>query len=209
MQTNRTDFNETWLTESPSGLGDFELFDMLVYNIADLRKNGFIPTNLNNNLFKIELDTMIYYWYEANNVILLIVELEKKPLGLIVLAVAKNPTHRNKPPYATDAYLAILNDKKSSLRIISDKQLSNAGFSMWKRLYAAGNKVSVYDTSLPGGTFKTIDAAEDMNQYFQHDNTDYEKYRFILSPAGKVLGETRNHFHNRRYRELAKINTSD
>jgi len=201
MLTDKTDFVETWLAESPSGIGSF---DMLEYNIHDLIHNGFVPATV-NELKKIELNTMIYYWYEQDSKIILGAEFEKKPQGLLVRILGKNPKWKQRKPFASDLYMAVLQDQKRSIRIFSDKQLSDEGFKFWQRLLQRGFKISVYDSALPGQSLKTFDSPEEMNQYFKIDDTNFERYQYVLSSDSQVLGETRNHFNNRRYRELAGL----
>ena len=46
MATSRTDFNETWLFEMPHGVGSFETFNTLVYNITDIINNGGVPISI-------------------------------------------------------------------------------------------------------------------------------------------------------------------
>ena len=210
MTTSRTDFIQTWLTEMPEGLGKFETFDQLEYNIADLKKNQLPITELGNNLKKIDLNQTAYYWYESNGVVLLGVELEKKQQGWIVRLTGKNPINRGRAPYASDLYNAVLKDSKHySIRLISDTQLSDEGYAIWKRLFDQGHKVSVYKRNDPGKSFQTFKSIEEFDQYFQHDNTDFRQYQYVLSESGEMLAETRSFFNTRRYRELAGLILED
>jgi hypothetical protein len=208
MNTSRTQFNETWLTEMPEGLGKFEMFDMLKYNINDMIKHNQTIIDLGNNLKKIELQQSVYYWYGQSNEVLLGAELSKASQGWIVQLVGKNPKIRGRAPFASDLYNAILQDTKSSIRILSDKQLSDEGFEIWKRLFQQGHKISVYDNEAPGKTFKTFDTIEELNQYIQNDNSDFKRYQYVLT-ENSYLAETRNNFNNRRYRELAGLSLLD
>lgn len=209
LSTSRTDFNETWLTEMPSGVGSFETYDMLNYSIQDLISNGHTPTNISDTLRKIDLPSSVYYWHEKGGEILIGVELDKRPQGLVVNLTGKLPTLKGRPLYASDLYNTILNTAHSSIRILSDKQLSDEGYSMWQRMLAHGHKVSVYDRQSPGKTFQTFKTAADMEQFFAHDDTNFERYQFILSEAGQQLGETRSYFNTRRHRELAGLSVND
>jgi len=72
MTTSRTDFNETWLTEMPQGIGSFPMFDYLEYNIKDRIKSGSEVLDLKDDLKKIAGQQVVYYWYEKNGMILLV-----------------------------------------------------------------------------------------------------------------------------------------
>jgi hypothetical protein len=202
--TSRIDFNETWLIEMPTGLGSFETYDMLEYNIKDLIDNGVVPTDLGNGIKKIDLSQTMVYWYEdKNGTILLGVELDKKSQGLIVRLTGKNPKYRGKSPYASELYQFILRDNKTkSIRLLSDESLSDEGKQIWDRLFSMGLNVSVYDRESPGKSFKTFKTKEEMDNYFELDNTDFKRYQYVLSESGEMLAETRSFFNTRRYREL-------
>lgn len=208
-QTSRNDFNDTWLVEMPSGLGSFEIFDALEYSIKDLLQAGIEKMPVKDNIYKIELPNSVYYWYEINGTIALGSELHKKPQGLIVSITAKNPIFRNKPPYASELYKIILNDTPSNIRILSDTQLSDEGFSIWKKLLNQGLKISVYDKLNPGKTFKTFDNEIDMDEYFKHDDDDFKRYQYVISETILQLAECKSFFNTRRYRELAGLSLED
>lgn len=203
---SRTRFNQSWLTEMPSGLGSFETYDALVYSIKDRIKQGSEVRSLGNGLYKITGQQVLYYWVGATDRIDIGVELEITPQALVVNLTGKNPSLRGKPPYASNLYLAILKDSDRSIRIMSDKQLSDEGYGIWKRLLRSGNTVSVYDNQDPGQTFKTFDKVEDLDRYFANDDTDFMRYQYVLSQPGEMLAETRSYFNTRRYRELAGLN---
>lgn len=200
---SREDFNKTWLTEMPSGLGSITTFDAIEYNINDMLSNNVNPINITNNLKKIELSQTIYYWYETvDGEIVLGVELEKKPQGLVVRLTGKNPKYKGKMPYASNLYSDILKDNKNlSLRLFSDITLSDEGKAIWDRLFDMGLNVSVYDIEYPGKTFKTFKTKQEMNTYFANDDSDYERYQYVLSEIGAMLAETRSFFNIRRFRE--------
>lgn len=203
MPTCRTDFNETWLTEMPMGLGSFETYDALVYNIKDLLDNGVAPKDLGNGVKKIELLPTVFYWYENKNTIILGVGLVKKQQGLVVQLTGKNPKYRGKPPYASDLYQFILRDNKTkSIRLLSDESLSDEGKQIWDRLFSMGLNVSVYDRESPGKSFKTFKTKKEMDNYFELDNTDFKRYQYVLSESREMLAETRSYFNTRRMREL-------
>lgn len=203
---SREDFNQSWLTEMPEGLGKFETFDALEYHINDLIKNNVVPENLGNNVEKIELSQTVYYWVrDKNGAIVLGVELEKTPQALIVMLTGKNPKYKGKPPYASDLYKFILDDNKHlSLRLMSDISLSDEGKAIWDRLFQSGLSVSIYDRDNPGRSFTSLNSKEEMDQYFKNDDANFKRYQYVISESGEMLAETRSFFHIRRFREQVK-----
>ena len=138
------------------------------------------------------------------------VELEKKTQGWTVRLTGKNPKFKGKPPYASTLYSAILDDNKHfSIRIMSDVQLSDEGYEIWKNLFNQGCKISVYDNKDSGKTFQTFTSIEDFENYFRHDDRSFQRYQFVLSTAGAMLAETRSYFNIRRYRELGGLSLED
>jgi len=210
VNTSRTDFKETWLTEMPEGLGSFQTFNQIEYNINDLIKNNVPVEDLEDGLKKVELDQTVYYWYEKDGIILLGVELDKRPQGWIVRLTGKNPKIIKSPPFASDLYNKVLRDNKHrSIRILSDVQLSDEGYDIWKHLFDQGHKVSVYDRNDPGKSFQTFTSIEDFDKYFKHDDSDYKRYQYVISESGAMVAETRGHFSIRRYRELSRLSIDD
>lgn len=203
---SREDFNQSWLTEMPEGLGKFETFDALEYHINDLIKNNVVPENLGNNVEKIELSQTVYYWVrDKNGAIVLGVELEKTPQALIVMLTGKNPKYKGKPPYASDLYKFILDDNKHlSLRLMSDISLSDEGKAIWDRLFQSGLAISIYDRNNPGRSFISLNSKEEMDQYFKNDDANFKRYQYVISESGEMLAETRSFFHIRRFREQVK-----
>jgi hypothetical protein len=209
-QTSRNDFNNTWLFEMPSGIGSFEIFDAFIYTLKDLISTNIPVIKLDNNLNKIDLPSSVYYWYEQNNEIILGSELHKKPQGLVISVTAKNPKYRGKPPFASNLYKTILKDNSNlNIRILSDTQLSDEGYSIWKSLFKDGVKISVYDRENPGKSFKTFDNIEDMEKYFEDDNSDFKRYQYIMSENIMQIAECKSFFNTRRYRELAGLDLED
>lgn len=214
MTTSRTDFNETWLMETPEGQGSFETFDALEYNIRDRIKSGSPVITLSKGLFKIDGPQVKYYWYESNgrydydDRILLGAELFVRPQGLVVNLVGKSLLLGHTRPYASDLYLAILRDNDKSL-LFSDTQMSNDGLKLWKRLVSQGYPVSVYDRDEPGKSFQTFSTPEELDAFFKQDDREFRRYQYVLSPPGEALAETRSHFHTRRYRELVGLALDD
>lgn len=208
MTTSRSDFNQTWLIESPEGHGSFETFEAIEYNIRDRIKNGASPIALGNNLFKIEGNQIKFYWYQKEGAILLGVELFIRPQGMSVNLIGKNPKTKSSPPFSSDLYLAILKDNNKSL-LFSDTQMSNDGLNIWKRLVTNGYPVSVYDRAAPGKSFKTFTDASELDEFVKDDDRDFRRYQYVLSLPGETLAETRSHFNTRRYRELSGLALDD
>ena len=92
-------------------------------------------------------------------------------------------------------------DNNRSIRLFSDDSLSDEGYSIWKRLFALGHRVSVYDKENPGKSFVTFKSQQEMDNYFA-DNPDLKRYQYVLSESNDVLAETRTLFYLRRHREL-------
>jgi hypothetical protein len=210
MSTSRTDFVETWLMEAPEGLGNMETFDQVRYNIQDLKLHQIPVQDLSAGLKKTELSQTLYYWFEISGEIILGTELDRRSQGLVVRLTGKDPALRGKPPFASDLYISVLNDNQDkSLRILSDNQLSDEGYKIWKRLFAQGAQVSVYDKNNPGKSFRTFQDFSEFDKYFQHDNSDYKSSQYVLSSNSASLAETRGFFHIRRYRELTGLSCED
>lgn len=206
---NRTNFVKTWLTESPVGIGEYESFDGLLQIVNELINFGYESISFGGNYYKLEMSENVYYWYEENNQIILIITLQKEPEALIIRMIGKNKEYRNKPPYATDLYSVILKDSNKNIRLLSDKSLSNDGLEIWKRLFNQGYKISVYDKSQPGKTFKPFQTLEDFAEYFSKTDNVYSKYQYILSENNLKLGEALDTFGIRRIREIAGILLED
>ena len=208
MTTDRTSFNETWLSESPSRIKPVNFYPNLLDTIKDLISYNKQPIDLGNGYFKIVMESLLYYWYEdANSVIQLIIELSKCPQGLRVNLVGKNPSITGQKPFASDLYNAILNDTKKGIRITSDTQLSDEGLNIWKRLYSCGHVVSIYNNEFPGKTFHTINDMKEFNDYFG-DSPDFKKYQFVLNELS-FLPETRCYFNTRAIRESFNYDLAD
>lgn len=202
MSTSREDFSETWLMEMPMGIGSFSMYDFIVYNIKDRIRSGSKVIDLGNNLKKIDGEQIKYYWYEKDGKIQLGVELSVRPQGLVVNALGKDSKLRRNSPYASDLYNAILNNSNRSIKLLSDTQISDEAYDLWKRLFKLGHKITVYDRERPGQTMQTFDSVEDMRRFFAYDNETYKRYQYVLSESGEMLAETRGFFNTRRFREL-------
>lgn len=206
MTTDRTSFNDTWLSESPQRTVIADYYQNLVDSIRDLITHGKEPEEVNENIKKIMLRTAAYYWYQKDDEIQLAVELTKKPQVLQVRLVGKNPILHNQPPYASDLYNIILNDTKQAIKIESDTLLTDEGIKIWHQLYKNGHTISVYNDEEPGQSFQTINSLKDFNKYF--GKRDSRKYIFVLNESS-FLAETRLFFNTRRIRELSGIDVND
>jgi hypothetical protein len=115
--------------------------------------------------------------------------------------------NKGRPPFATDLYDAVLADRKNiagsvnSIRLMSDRQLSDDGIKIWQRLLAQGHKISVYNNKEPGQSFIEITSEEELLQYFQDDNINFQQWQYVISESASYA-ETRSFFNTRRMREL-------
>ena len=201
---SRTDFVNTWLFEMPEGIGKFELVDTVIYSITDKIRSGATVIDLANGLRKIEGTQVVAYWYEKLGKIVLGAEFEKRAQGLVVTMIGKS--NKGRPPFASDLYNAVLQDRKTAggidaIRILSDQALSDEGIKIWERLLAQGHHISIYDSSEPGKTFTEIKSVIDLHKYFQDDNRNYRRWQYVISEHVSN-GEVRSFFNTRRMREL-------
>lgn len=195
---SRSSFVETWLAEMPSVLGSFGTYETFEYSIKDFLKHCITPT-ISSQLHKIDAGDRLFYWLGSN--IDIATELYVKPEGLVVSITGKNPDLKGKSPFASDLYSAILKDSGKNVKLLSDDQLSDEGFSMWKNMVRQGSKVSVFDIKEPGKTFKTFDSPEEMDEFFKHDDSDFRRYRFVLSENLMSFVTMRSSFKLRLLRE--------
>jgi len=209
MKSDRLEFNETWVMESPEGIGKWASYDGLCYGIKDTISQGHSIIKLPNNLNKLEAGNLIYYWYGDANKILLGSELHVKPNGLVVAITGKEPdlVKQKQPPYASELYLAIINDTQKAIRLLSDKQLSDQGFNIWKRLYNDNILVGIYDSkNNVGQSFKRLGSYKEFKQYYKLHDADFQRYQYVLFKNGSnSLIETCSYFNLRRMRELAGL----
>jgi hypothetical protein len=206
---NRTNFNETFLSEMPNGIGVFGTYPQLVSNIKEQIDYNANIIQLPNNLNKIIRSTTLLYWYGDENNIILGCELRIESEGLVVSLTGKSPDYKKKPPYASELYNAILDDSNRSLRLLSDSNLSDEGFNIWKRLFDDGRNVSIYSLNNPGQSFKPFKTFNDMEQYFAHNRLDLNKYQYVLSESGDQFGDIIAIFGIRRARELCGFSLED
>jgi hypothetical protein len=205
--SSRESFTESWVKEMASGLGSFETYDAITYSIRDFLKNGLKPKTVKDDTFKIDVAQSVFYWVgTADGVnIKLAVELRKESEALVVTMLGKQRDLKGKPPFASDLYALIVKDYDENIRIRSDKFLSDEGYAVWKKLVSSGFKVSVYDADEPGKSFKTFDSPSELDSFFKHDDSDYERYQFVLSESIMNLMRVRSSFNLRKHRETVGI----
>jgi hypothetical protein len=198
---SRTEFIESWLFEQPERLNDLESYDTLKWTIRERISDGGAVTEVQPGVYKLG-DQIQLYWMGTPQRVDVAIELEHKPQSLVVNLVGKRPDLQGKPPHATDLYMAVLNDNPKSL-IISDSKLSDAGVNVWKRMVQLGYFITVYNTNRPGQSRRTIRQPHELDEFLAYDDSDYQRWRFVLSNPGSQIGETVSFFNTRRYRELA------
>jgi hypothetical protein len=204
----RTNFITTFLVELPEKVLVGDSYNIIVNDINGLISDNTYPTiKVKDNLYKIEGSQIIYYWYGTPDSIFLSVELEKRPQALVVRHVGKNPTLKNKPPFASDLYNEILNDQKSPIRLMSDDKLSDEGYNIWKKLFLAGHQIGVYNKKNPGHTFQKLSSQEEMDNFFGinksvKDPLVYKNYQYVILESRGLSSEAKIFFSNRRIWEI-------
>lgn len=198
---SRTEFIESWLMEMPELTDNLEAYDILSWTIKDRISGGETPTEVKPGIYKLG-NQIVLYWIGPPTRVDLAIELAQKAQSMVINLTGKNPQLRHKSPHATDLYTVILDDNQTSL-IISDASLSEAGAAIWKRLVQMGYYVTVYNTEKPGHSRQTFKSPQELDAFLARDDSDYKKWRFVLSKPGMQIGETVSAFNTRRYRELA------
>lgn len=199
----RDNFETTWLVEMPMSVGNISVFAQLVSNIKEKINLNYTVITISNDLYKINGLTSLLYWYQFNDEIILAIELEKAPQGLLVSLVGKNEKFKNKPPFAYNLYDAILKDQKEPIKLLNDDKLSDDGYKLWQKLFNLGHKITVYDGTNPTKTFKTFDSSEDFDNYF--GNKDMQRYRFVLTESGSILGDLVSLFEIYYFKKLSGL----
>jgi hypothetical protein len=204
MTNFREEFYESWIEEMPQRTTVGNLWSVLQNNIKDFVDNGVKVVDVKQGLRKIDLNsTAIYWYYDQNNIPIVIVELNKKSQNYTVGAVGKKT--QGQPPWTTDLYLDIIDDCKknglNNIRLSSDNLISDAGFSIWKKLLTTGHKVWYYDNTIPGQTLHLIKDSNELNSLFGPNN-DLSKYQFVISESKDKFLEIYGQFLLRRTLEL-------
>jgi hypothetical protein len=149
----------------------------------------------------------MYYWFEKNSNILLGAEFKKEHHALVVSFIGK--LNKGIPPYASDLYNAVLNDRKNidgniNAMVMSDEQLSNEGFAIWDKLLKDNHKIMIYNPKLPGESYVKINSIDELRHYFSKGN-DSKDYRYVLSESLMDDSEVRSFFSLRRLRETSDM----
>ena len=192
---SRQEFNESWLRESPQRTADANTIEHLRYIIEEFLAAGSSPVTVSSGFKKIESADVAYYWFEnQQGEIVLACNFDRMPQCMIVHTVGKDPRYYKKPPFAGDLYMNVLADNAgkgnyNSIQVMSDDVMSDEGFSIWKRLFNQGHKISCYDhtNTASQNSLVKIKTVDDLTQFFG-DTPDFRKYRFVLSEdAGKDM----------------------
>jgi hypothetical protein len=200
---SRKSFSESWLSEMPSGLGQFETYDAASYTIKDFIHHGIQPVSVRADLFTINIATTVLYWHGSadGKIIDLAIELRKQSEALVVTMLGKNPALKGRPPFASMLYSAIVQHAGENVRVMSDAFLSDEGLKVWKKLVQMGHKVSVYDSAEPGKSFKTFSDPSELDAFIANADQAAARYQFVLSEGIENLLQLRSSFNLRRHRE--------
>ena len=95
---SRLAFYESWMCESPQQIANRNDFVDILNNLKGYM-NYYKSKEISQNLFLLEGNQMMFVYYEENNIITIIVELEKKDQTLIVINVAKDNMYKGLPQY--------------------------------------------------------------------------------------------------------------
>lgn len=204
MIESRERFVKAFLTEMPGRTGPKDYSIDIVNDITDVKNSEAYPViDLGNNLKKIEGSKIVYYWFEKNNKILLGAQFEKEDYALKVNYIGKTVTG---PPYASELYSAVLQNRINSGNInnivMSDKDLNDEGFNIWKCLLISHN-VSVYNRNAPNNLIP-VKSLADLQNYYGNDQS-FRDYRYIISESMADYAETSAIFRLRKLREDAGI----
>lgn len=174
--------------EMPEGIKFTDLSNSVKQDIEqrpEFTNGGIIE--LGDGLRKIEGMEVVYYWYENDKgEMLLAVSLEKVKYGVQITSIGKF-TKKSKP-FASDLYLAILHDRKNitgnvgQINLLSDKQLSQEGLSIWKRLLTDGHTIFVFDNSQKQASpnFIEITTVNEMVKFFKEQDRDFRKWQYVI-----------------------------
>lgn len=207
QEDSRQNFIDTFLQEMPIYTDPVDFSEKIVNDIQEMKLHGAKVINLDNNLKKIEGNTLVYYWIEERDQILLGVQLTKTRYGLVVNYIGK--IHQGRPPFASDLYDKILKDRQSSgpnslnNLVISDSILSDEGLSIWIRLLKSGHKVSLFNYEKPGKLIP-INSVEDLKSYHSKTSHSFGKWRYVISESYH-FAETAAIFRLRKLREDSGI----
>lgn len=208
MKTSRSSFNNSWLFESPKRMMPSEMFSHIKFDINSFKKyKPVLSVSGRQNFYKIVGEQTALYWYEDNKELVIGIKFEIKNQNYTTEIIGKNEKWSGKYPFASDLYDIVLKDIGKSI-VMSDFQMTEQGFNVWKQLFLSGHKISIYNTSNPGGTFKTFDSIQEMENFFG-DDPKLGEFQYVLTENGPILGETISFFNTRRFRELCGFDLED
>lgn len=198
-------FVESWLEEAPQRVSSRNDIDALRFSINEFQQY-YSEKLIGNNIFSLEGVNGVFVYAKDNNIIVAAIELQKTPQNLEVVSTAKDPEYFKKPPYITDLYKSALSiANNNSLKMTSDKVMTDDGLEIWRKLLDQGLTVSIYNTDNPGTSHKKINNYNELSKYFGND-VEYQKYRFTLSESTEHwFKSVREIFLTRRLLELANI----
>lgn len=209
-RTSRTDFNESWLVESPQNSGTVITslyFDNLLEEINSLIDSGAISINLGNNYFCIRLSEAEYYWYEINKKIIMAANVDILPQNLKIASSGKDAAYINTSPYMMDLYARIVKDNNKALCLTSDTQLSTNGYKVWQNLVKQGYTVYAYDKNEPENLI-TIKNEKELEQFYS-TNPKSKNYQYVLAESINAKGMMIHNFGTRKLRKLAGLSLED
>lgn len=201
-------FKDTFLIESPFNSGKNvmnDMIDSLRMLIDEYIQVRYKVIQLNQNTFKMNVTgtELIYYWNTNNaDEIILAAQIAKRDLAAAVTSLGKDVRYAHKDPKAKELYKIIVKDLSTSLKLMSDGDMTEDAFNNWVKLLNDGYKISVYDKNMPGMSFTNLYTREDMLPYFKDDET-YHRFQFILSESQEQLGQVMAGFSIYRVREHA------
>jgi hypothetical protein len=165
------------LFEMPEGIQELkDGFRYIRFEIEDQITAGNKPREIGNGIKKIDTGSELFYWIEDGQEIVLAVNLIKGSDSVIVKVTAKR--YEGKPPYASDLYLAILNDQPKPVKFMGDKQLTAKALRIWKRLLTMGYDIGVYDDN--NRMISKLNSVEELMSFYKKSNQSFRRYQYVL-----------------------------
>jgi len=205
MTYNITDFNESWISETPMGVGGYPgLYQTIVTDMSDIQNYGrAATTDMGNGYYKLTGTSSVFYWRENDSIIEIIMSLTPKPHALVVTGIAKNPNYTGNT-YATDLYRVALSDSGKSLRFTSDDMMTSDGIKVWKRLVTDGFKVSIYDKNNPSELIQITNPSE-LESYFKPNERSFARWQYVLSESHEKSADIWYNFRVMKIQESSGI----
>jgi hypothetical protein len=216
MENFTEKFNNSFLFESPEKiLVGKSMFQNILFDIGELIQSDFLPEQINNNLARIVLTNVAYYWhndgtmYEGNvdlylKTIQVAVSFNKTGYNYTVSQVGKRENTLFTP---AELYIDILESERiQNIRLSSDKVMSAGGFNIWKEILRK-HKLSYYDSQNPT-TLTLIKDAEHLKSLFgsSSDNPEkdyFKRFQYVLSESNLDYLNCKSLFSLRETRRLA------